>query len=166
MIESEAAGAKPDVGRRSASALYGLIIASAVLAASSPDDHLLFVAVTVIGTLGIYWIAETYVHLMAVRQAQHHELNRSQIAAVSKDGLPLITVTFAPLIALLVAAVLGLSSETGEDIALTINIGLLLTFGYRMSRDAGIRGFKLMVSTLAAGLLGLTMVALKVFLNH
>ncbi|MDO8731108.1 MAG: hypothetical protein Q7L55_00795 [Actinomycetota bacterium] len=158
--------AQANVGRRSASALYGLIIACAVLATASTDDRLVFVALTVIGTLGVYWIAETYVHVMASRQAQHHELNRAQFAAIARDGLPLITVTFAPLVALLIAALLGLSAELGEDIALTINILLLLTFGYQMSKGAGIRGFRLIVSTMVAGLLGLAMVGLKIFLNH
>ncbi|MDO9486390.1 MAG: hypothetical protein Q7K25_10065 [Actinomycetota bacterium] len=166
MADEEVVDAQPNVGRQSASALYGLIIACAVLATASPDDRLLFVALTVIGTLTIYWIAETYVHLMAKRQAQHHELNRAQIAAIAKDGLPLITVTFAPIIALLVAALLGMTAKVGEDIALAINIGLLLTFGHRMSRDAGLRGVPLVLSTLIAGLLGLAMVGLKIFLNH
>ena len=166
MVDQGLEEVRPNAGRRSASALYGLIIACAVLATASPDDRLVFVAIRVIGTLGIYWIAETYVHLMAARQAQRHELSRAQFASIAKDGLPLITVTFAPLIALLIAALLGMNAELGEDIALTINIVLLLVFGYQMSKDAGIRGFRLILSTLIAGLLGLAMVALKIFLNH
>ena len=157
---------QPNAGRRSASALYGLIIASAVLATASPDDYLVIVAITVIGTLAVYWIAETYVHLMAERQSQHHELNAGQVAAIAKDGLPLITITFAPLVALLIAALLGLSAELGEDIALAVNIVLLLGFGHRMSKDAGLTGFRLAVSTLVAGLLGLAMVSLKIFVHH
>ena len=166
MTESNLDIPKPNVGRRSASGLYGLIIACAVLATASPDDRLVFVALTVIGTLAIYWIAETYVHLMAERQSLHHELNRAQFAVIAKDGLPLITVTFAPLVAVLVAALLGLSAELGEDIALTVNIALLLAFGHHMSKDAGLRGIRLAISTLIAGLLGLAMVGLKIFLNH
>ncbi|MDP2012999.1 MAG: hypothetical protein Q8L05_02105 [Actinomycetota bacterium] len=166
MSEPEVEVVRPNTGRQSASALYGLIIACAVLATASPDARLVVVALTVIGTLAIYWIAETYVHVMAARQAQHRELTRAQFAAIAKDGLPLITVTFAPLLALLVAALLGLSAELGENIALAINIALLLTFGYRMSRDAGIRGMRLVISTLLAGFLGLAMVTLKIFLNH
>ncbi len=142
MADEEAIDARLNVGRQSASALYGLIIACAVLATASPDDRLLFVALTVIATLTIYWIAETYVHLMATRQAQHHELSRAQFAAIAKDGLPLITVMFAPVIA------------------------LLLAFGHRMSRDAGMHGVRLVISTLVAGLMGLAMVRLKIFLNH
>ncbi len=157
---------QPNEGRRSASALYGLIIACAVLATASPDDRLVIVALTVIGTLAIYWIAETYVHLMAKRQSQHHELSAAQFRTIAMDGLPLITVTFAPLIALLVAALLGLSAELGENIALAVNIALLLTFGHRMSKDAGLQGVRLWVSTLLAGLLGLAMVGLKIFVNH
>lgn len=166
MADPDAEEVRPNGGRRSASALYGLIIACAVLATASPDVRLVLVALLVIGTLAIYWVAETYVHAMAVRQEQHHELTGAQFLAIAKDGLPIITVTFAPLVALLVAGLLGMSTELGEDIALTINIALLLAFGYRMSRDAGVRGARLVASTLIAGLLGLTMVWLKIVLNH
>lgn len=157
---------RPNLGRRSASGLYGLIIACAVLATASPDDRLVFVALTVIGTLAIYWIAETYVHLMAVRQHQHHEITGAQMRVIALDGLPLITVTVAPMVALLIAALLGLNAELGEDIALAVNIVLLLAFGHRMSKDAGLTGIRLVVSTLLAGLMGLAMVGLKIFLNH
>jgi len=157
---------RPNVGRRSASALYGLIISCAVLATASPDARLVGVALLVIGTLAIYWVAETYVHAMAARQQQHHELTGAQFLVIARDGLPIITITFAPLVALLIAALLGLSTELGEDIALAVNIALLLGFGYHMSKDAGIRGLRLVISALIAGLLGLAMVGLKIFLNH
>ena len=49
--------------RRRASALYGLIIGGSVLAAASADQRLAFVALSVIATLAVYWIAETYVYL-------------------------------------------------------------------------------------------------------
>ena len=166
MTQPELDEIRPNVGRRSASALYGLIIACAVLATASPDDRLVVVALTVIATLAVYWIAETYVHLMAVRQHQHHEVTFAQLGVIAKDGLPLITVTFAPLVALLVAALLGLSAELGEDIALAVNIVLLLGFGYNMSKEAGLTGFRLVSSTLLAGLMGLAMVGLKIFVNH
>lgn len=157
---------RPNLGRRSASGLYGLIIACAVLATASPEDRLVVVALTVLGTLAIYWIAETYVHLMAVRQHQHHEISAAQFAVIAKDGLPLITVTVAPMVALLIAALLGLDAELGEDIALAVNIVLLLAFGHRMSHEAGLRGVRLLLATLLAGLMGLAMVGLKIFLNH
>ena len=60
----------PNARRSKASALYGLIIAGAVLATASPTARLGFVALSLVATLAVYWIAETYVHFMAERQAE------------------------------------------------------------------------------------------------
>ena len=156
----------PNARRTKASALYGLILAGAVLATAGPEARLAFVALSLVGTLTVYWIAETYVHLMAERQAVHHELSRSQMAAMSSNGLPLITVSTVPLIILLLAAVAGLSTALAEDIALYANTVLLVVAGFRMSRDAGLTGARLIASTLISGLLGLSMIVLKIVLNH
>jgi hypothetical protein len=156
----------PNARRTKASALYGLIIAGAVLATAGPEARLAFVAVSLVATLTVYWVAETYVHVMAERQAEHHELSRAQMGAIARDGLPLITVSAIPLAILLAGAVLGIETALAEDLALYANTILLLIGGYRMSRDAGVTGGRLVVSTMISGLLGLAMVGLKIVLNH
>jgi len=98
--------------RRRASALYGLIIGGSVLAATTADLRLGFVVVSVLATLGVYWIAETYVHLMAERQTEHHELAMSTVRSVAVAGLPLITVSVIPLVILVAADLLGLTCCT------------------------------------------------------
>lgn len=70
----------------SAPALYGLNIAGAVLAAVEPTARLAFVYVSPVARLTVYWVAETYIHLMAERQVQHSELSRAEFAAVARGG--------------------------------------------------------------------------------
>lgn len=156
----------PDARRSKASALYGLIIAGAVLATAGPEARLAFVAISLVATLAVYWVAETYVHLMAERQAEGHELSRAHMAAIARDGLPLITVSAIPLAILLLGAAVGLDTALAEDLALYANTILLLVGGYRMSRDAGVTGGRLVVATMVSGLLGLAMVGLKIVLSH
>ncbi len=156
----------PNARRSKASALYGLIIAGAVLATASPTARLGFVALSLVATLAVYWIAETYVHFMAERQAEQHELSRAHMLSIARDGLPLITVSAIPLAILLLGAAVGLDTALAEDLALYANTLLLLVGGYRMSRDAGVVGFRLVISTMVSGLLGLTMVGLKIVLSH
>lgn len=156
----------PNARRSKASALYGLIIAGAVLATASPTARLAFVALSLVATLTVYWVAETYVHVMAERQAEQHELSRAHMALIARDGLPLITVSAIPLAILLLGAAVGLETALAEDLALYANTVLLLIGGYRMSRDAGVKGGRLVIATMISGLLGLAMIGLKIILSH
>lgn len=156
----------PDLHRRRASALYGLIIGGAVLATSGVEERLGFIALSLVITLAVYWVAETYVHVMAERGVERHELSRATALTIAKDGLPLISVSAVPLVILLVGALAGLTTVRAADLALYANTIVLLVAGYRISRDAGLVGVRLAVSVTISGLLGLAMVGLKIALNH
>jgi hypothetical protein len=157
---------RPDVHRRRASALYGLIIGAAVLATSGVEERLAFVALSLVMTLAVYWVAETYVHVMAERGVERHELSRDTAMTIARDGLPLITVSGVPLAVLVICALAGMSTVRAADWALYANTLVLLIAGYRISRDAGLVGVKLVGSVIVSGLLGLAMVGLKIALNH
>jgi hypothetical protein len=156
----------PDAHRRRASELYGLIIGGAVLATSGVEERLLFIALSLVITLAVYWVAETYVHLMAERGVEGHELSRGTAATIAKDGLPLITVSAVSLVVLLVCGLAGMSGVKAADWALYANTLVLLVAGYRISRDAGLTGLRLAGSVAISGVLGLAMVGLKIALNH
>ena len=117
-------------------------------------------------TLAVYWVAETYVHLMAERAVEGHELSRRTAGTIARDGLPLITVSAVSLVVLLVCGLAGMSSVRAADWALYANTLVLLVAGYRISRDAGLTGIRLVGSVTLSGVLGLAMVGLKIALNH
>ncbi len=156
----------PDAHRRRASELYGLIIGGAVLATSGVEERLAFVAGSLVITLAVYWVAETYVHLMAERAVEGHELTRRTAWTIAKDGLPLITVSAVSVVVLLVGALAGMSTVRAADWALYANTIVLLVAGYRISRDAGLTGARLVGSVAVSGVLGLAMVGMKIALNH
>lgn len=152
--------------RRRASALYGLIIGGSVLAATTAELRLVRVVISVIATLAVYWIAETYVHVMTARQMARQELDRSEFRAIAADGLPLITISVIPLAVLVVADLLGMTTDRAADVALSANTVLLVYGGYRIGRDAGLTGGRLAISVAVTGLLGLAIVGLKLGLAH
>ncbi len=119
-----------------------------------------------LGTLAVYWIAETYVHVMTERQMQHRELEFRTIRLIAADGLPLITVSAIPLAVLLLATLAGMSVDMAADVALGANTVLLLIGGYRIGREAGLGGVRLGLSVAVTGLMGLAIVALKLGLAH
>ena len=67
---------------------------------------------------------------------------------------------------LFVEALLDVDVSRGVNIALTVNVALLLVVGWRMGRSGGLRGVRLVGGTLLTGLLGVVMIALKLTLHH
>ncbi len=154
-----------DLHRRRASHLYGLIISGAVLATAPDDFRLARVAVLLLGTLCIYWAAETYVHLMASRTLLRRDLTRAERRAVVVDGWPLVAASGIPLAALAIEAVLGIDTKVALDITLAVNAVMLFVIGWRMGRVSGLSGARLVFAAGVAGLLGVTMIALKTLMH-
>ncbi len=152
--------------RRRASALYGLIIAGAVLATSGTEERLWAVAASLLATLAVYWLAETYVHFMSERAVERRPLDRRTAAVLARDGLPLISASLIPLAALLVAGLVGQPVAGAADWALYATTAALLLEGYRISRDAGVVGVRLVAAVAFTGLLGVAMIVLKASVSH
>lgn len=152
--------------RRRASSLYGLIIAGSILATSGTEERLLAVAAALVATLAVYWAAETYVHAMAERAVERHVLAGRTLAAIARDGLPLVTASVIPILVLLAAGAAGLSTFRAAEMALFVNTAMLLFEGFRISRGAGLVGWRLAATVAFTGALGLVMVGLKVALGH
>jgi len=165
----DAAGEPYDVGesyeQRSAY-LYGLIITGSVLAAAPEDHGPVRIAALLGGTLLVYWCAETYAHLIAARTLARRPLRWSERRQVSAAGLPLVTACAVPGVVLLVEALLQVRTSVAVDVALVVNLGLLLIVGWRMSTAGGLTGGNRLASTAVAGLLGVAMIALKLSLHH
>lgn len=137
-----------------------------MLAAVGVEDRLLIIAVSFLTTLGVYWLAETYVHFMAQREADRQELDAQTVGVIARVGLPLISVSFVPLAVLLGASLLGLPVDSAASWALYTNMAVLLLEGYRISRSAGIVGFRLVVAVAFTGFLGVVLVGLKIAIGH
>jgi hypothetical protein len=153
------------VQRRSAY-LYGLVITGSVLAAAPADDGLVRVAALLAGTLVVYWCAETYAHLIAARTLARRALRPAERREVVTGGLPLIAACAVPVVVLLLEALLRVEPSVAVDIALTVNLGLLVVVGWRMSTAGGLTGLRRLATTAAAGLLGAAMIGLKLSLHH
>ncbi len=154
-----------DPHRRRASHLYGLIITGAVLATAPEEFRLLRVAVLLLGTLCVYWAAETYVHFMAARTVLQRALSRDERRAIVRDGWPLVAACTVPLVLLLLEALVGMRTSTALDLTLAVIAALLFVLGWRMGRASGLTGARLLLSTCIAGLLGIAMILLKTLLH-
>ncbi len=156
---------EPDAHRRRASYLYGLIVTGSVLAVAPTSQRLVLVALLVLGTLVVYWAAETYVHWIAARTHLQRPLTREERRGVVRDGWPLVAASAVPLLLLGVEAVLSIETSLAVDLALAVNAGLLFGVGFTMGKAGGLTGGRLVVSAAITGLLGLVMIGLKVALH-
>jgi hypothetical protein len=151
--------------RRRAAHLYGLIVCGAVLAAASDTARLGWVAVAVLGTLAIYWLAEAYAHWMSGLMVHQRPLTRAERRAALLDGFPLVAASVVPVLVLFLEAVLRVDTARGLRIALWVNVGLLLAVGWNMSTAGGFRGWRRVGLAAVAGLMGVAMVFLKTLLH-
>ena len=75
-----------------------------------------------------------------------------------------MSASYIPVVTLLIARLLGATPSTAAIIALVVITLLLIAYGWRAGRAAGLHGLPLAVMTLLAGGLGLLMIFLKVVL--
>jgi hypothetical protein len=123
-------------------------------------------AITVLVTLVVYWLAEEYAELLG----EHTAAGRLPSASVVRSSLtaawPMVTASFLPLAALVLARLLGASSSDAAWVALGLTVVLLVIHAHAAARAAGLAGVRLVAVSGCAGLLGVAMVVLKTLLQH
>jgi hypothetical protein len=150
-------------GRRRAAGIYGTVITAAVLASAGGHLATAALAVAVLLTLVVYWIAEQYAEVLA-EETEHGHLPRwSTIRSGMANTWPMVSAAYIPVLALLVARLFGASHAAAANVGLIIATALLTIQGWTAGRAAGLRGSHLIIATLIAASLGLIMILLKNF---
>jgi hypothetical protein len=155
-----------DQGHGRAAGIYGTIITAAVIAASGSTLSTAALEVTVLVTLVVYWLAEQYASLLGEHAHAGHLPNTRTLTSSFARSWPMVTASFVPLATLVVVRLVGASASTAASAALVITIVLLLIHGDSVGKAAGLTGVRLVAISGTAGLLGLSMVVLKVALHH
>jgi hypothetical protein len=153
-----------DEEARTAHGIYGLIVGSAVMAAAH-GDAVGRLAVAVLITLLIYWVAERYAHLMARRTVLRRRLTRPELRRELSGGWELVTASYLPLIVLVSTNLLGAGLTGSVLSALVCSTALLCLSGWRVGREAELGLSQRLLSTSIAGAFGLVMIALKSLLH-
>lgn len=149
-----------------ASEIYGLIVASSVLAASDHEEEdVVEVALAVLVTLVVYWLAEAYAHVMAARHVRGERIRWSQATSTLRAGWPLVSASFTPLIAVVVSAVLGADVFEAQTVGMICATVLLFISGWVAGRRNGMTGFRRLGSALVAATFGLALIGLKAALH-
>ena len=102
---------------------------------------------------------------MAARTLVRRDLTGPERRAIVVDGWPLVAASAVPLAALALEALLGLETKVALDITLAVNAVMLFAIGWRMGKDSGLTGARLPLAAGVAGMLGVTMIALKTLMH-
>jgi hypothetical protein len=149
--------------------LYGALVSASVMAAvNTADSHASLVALSTLVILGVYWLAHVYIaaqarphedspdeqrHLVRrLRDAGRHE------ASILKGGLPAVVV-YA------VAVAAGVDSSNAATTAVWLSVLLLVAGGFLTARRSGLHGLRAIADAVAAGVLGLMVIAAKTLVH-
>jgi hypothetical protein len=148
-----------------AAGIYGLIVTAAVLASAGAHLRTAALELAVFVTLIVYWLAEEYAQLVEHARAGHLP-TWSHIRSALATKWPMVSASYIPLLALLVARVAGASSTSSAYVALAATVLMLIYYGWSAARASGLRGSALVIMTSAAGALGMLMILLKAVIVH
>ena len=154
------------VGSGIASSVYGTITAMATIAAFGNDAHPWKIAVAVVVTALIFWIAHMYAHGLSESIARRRPLRLRDLRPIAHRERGIVLAAVPPLSVLLLGAV-GIVREA-TAIWLALGVGLV-TLGIQGARYARLEAVGFFSTLLAIGVnvgLGLLVVALKSAVVH
>jgi hypothetical protein len=147
-----------------AAALYGVIVSSAVMAASHANGTFA-VAASVVITLVVYWAAERYARLVAERIHDGRRPTWRQVRRQLTEGWEFVTASFLPLVVMLVARLLGVGVSGSVLAGLICSTVVLCAAGWETGRRGQLSTGERLVSAVVAGLFGVGMIAMKALLH-
>lgn len=144
--------------------VYGLIVSSAVMAASHAERAVAVVAAVLV-TLVIYWSAERFSRIVAERAHTRHRLTWRQIRRQLAKGWEIVTATALPLAVLAGLRLLGASLDTATYAALACAAFLLALAGWDLGRDGRLTNPERLVAAGITAMFGAALIVLKALLH-
>lgn len=157
-------GARRPTKESTASGIYGVIVGAAVMASAHAEKAGTLV-LAVLVTLVVYWAAERYARIVAERIHEGHRPGWPQVRRQLATGWEIVTASTLPLVVLGVLTLLGSELRTAVLWALVCSTVLLCLAGWEIGRDGRLTWRERVVSTGAAGMFGVAMIALKAALH-
>jgi uncharacterized membrane protein len=155
-------------GRRSpnlAAAIYGTIVASAVVAGLDKANATPIRALGLLLASGaFFWAGHVYAYLVADRVLGHHRMKRDDVSRVMSRELP-VFLSSLPLGVPLVSGALGIvGRDTALTLALLVGVAMLAGWGVVFSRREGYGLAGVLGAATVNAAVGLFIVAVKVAL--
>jgi|SRR5215217_1146955 len=158
------------LGRRrnaAARAIYGTILATAVIVALSKDEAASAggLAAAVAGTAIILWLTHAYADLMGERAGNRDASSWRSPKTVFADEWPMAESALPPIMALALGALDVLSRDTAVSAALVVAVAELMLWGYVAGRRMGAGTAGATGAAMVNGILGGLIVALTALIH-
>jgi hypothetical protein len=150
-------------GQRRAAGIYGTVITAAVLASAGAHLGTAALAIAVLVTLLVYWMAEQYAEILGEQAARGRLPGWSRIRAGLADTWPMVSASYLPVLVVVICRVAGMAPTPAANVALATAVVLLVVHGWAAGRAAELHGVRLLIVTSIAGALGVLMIILKNF---
>jgi hypothetical protein len=98
-------------------------------------------ALSVLITLVVYWLAEQYAEVLGGQVASGRLPTWGSIRAALAGSWPIVSASFAPLLALLVARLAGATASAAATVGVVAAVVLLTFHGWRAGRAAHLHGW-------------------------
>jgi hypothetical protein len=154
------AGARPNI----AGAIYGQILATAVVAGLSEDGGIscgeIFAGVAV--TSLVFWLAHVYAEGMARQLDRSRPLRRAEIRDVAAHEWPIVQAAAPVLVALGLGWAGAVSRDVSVDLAIGVGVAALAGWGFLIARRSGMSPLGTLGAVALNAAFGLAIVVLKV----
>ncbi len=155
------------LARNPAASIYGTVLADSVLAVESERQTTLrdLVYAELISVV-VYWLAHVYADFLGTRSAPGHRPGLRGLVDTMAHEWPLVTASFVPLLAVLLAAVAGASVQGASLAGMWTGVGALVLWGEIAGRHSGSGRWGALGYGLLSGALGISLILLRVLLLH
>ena len=150
-----------------AGTVYGtIVVMGAITAGAEGVADPWRLAVVVVVTVLVLWIAHVYAHGLGEAIERGHRLDRAEFTSIARRELAIPLAAVAPAAALVLGSLGVFEEATAIWIAVLIGLATLVVNGFRYAGLEGLGPLQTAASVALNLALGLVIVALKVFLAH
>jgi hypothetical protein len=156
------------MGERLGGFVYGTIVVLAVIVAGvkAYPDGPGYVAIMVVVTTVVFWLAHVYAHGLAHTVSHDERVSLAELRRIARREAAIIEAGVPPVAALVLGALGAFSAEAAGWIALALGLAVLAAEGLIFARAARF-GWLGTLTVVAANLaLGLLIVGMKVIVTH
>jgi len=153
--------------RNFAGAIYGLILATSVIAVTRKyqPGNAGVTAATVIVTSTVFWLAHVYAGVLAVGLAERHTPTRGDLRRIVGEEWPLVQAGALPTAILLLGPTGIVADATAQDGAMIVCLAELAVIGLAAARASGAPPLVVALSGLVSAALGGFVIGLKILVH-
>jgi hypothetical protein len=150
-----------------ARSIYGNVLATSLVVAFSEDNDYSTteIAVSVLVTGLVFWVAHVYASLIAGRYTAGRRLTRAEVGAEFYGEWPVVQAFFPPVVVLLLGTIGLLSHDTAVNIAIAVGVAALVLWSLAIGHQERMSPLALALMALLNALFGAAVVLLKVFVH-